>query len=125
MTGDGVPLIARCVKQVRRRHFVDDKIISRQFPTAWPPRSFDLNPRDFWLWGYLKATVYRDRITSLSDLKESVESYMCNIPQFLLHSTVEHAILLFQMVADNGGHHIEHVLYTFVDYLYILNKAMI
>ncbi|GFV74631.1 uncharacterized protein TNCV_5130731 [Trichonephila clavipes] len=78
--------------------------------TAWPPRSLILNPCDFWLWGYLKAIFYRDPITSLSNLKESIECHVCKIPQFMLLSTVEHAILCFQMLADNGGQHIEHVL---------------
>ena len=32
--------------------------------------------------------------------------------------------MLFQIVADNGGRHTEHVLYIFVDYLYIFNKAI-
>jgi hypothetical protein len=27
-------------------------------PTAWPPRSPDLNPLDFYLWGHLKTLVY-------------------------------------------------------------------
>ena len=54
--------------------------------------------------------VYSDPITYLSDLKENVERRVRNIPQFMLLLTVEHAILRFQMVADNWGHHIEHVL---------------
>ena len=40
-------------------------------------------------------------------------------------STVEHTILRFQVIADNGGRHTEHVLCTFLDYLYVLNKAVI
>ena len=67
-------------------------------------------PADFWFWGYLKPMVYLDPITSLSDLKESIEYHMLNIPKFTLLSTVEYAILRFQMVADNGGRHIEHDL---------------
>jgi hypothetical protein len=27
-------------------------------PTAWPPRSPDLNPLNFYLWGHLKTLVY-------------------------------------------------------------------
>ena len=54
--------------------------------------------------------VYRDPITSLSDIKDSIEQHVRNIPQFMLLSTVEYSILCFQMVADNGGLHIEHVL---------------
>ena len=54
--------------------------------------------------------IYRDLITSLSDLKENIEQNVRNIPQFVLLSTVECAILSLQMVEDNGGHHVEHVL---------------
>ena len=42
--------------------------------------------------------------------KERVERHMRSIPQFMLPTTVEYEILHFQMVADNGGHHIECVL---------------
>ena len=104
------PHIAHCVNQLLRHHFFKDRTISLQFITAWPPRSLDLNPCDIWLWIYLKTMVYRDPIISLSDFKESIERHVRNIPQFMLLSTVEYAILHFQMVADNGGHHIEHVL---------------
>ena len=45
--------------------------------------------------------------------------------QFMLPTTVKYEILRFQMVVDNGGHHTEHALQTFVYYLYVLNKAMI
>ena len=49
---DGTPPhIPRCVKQLLRHHFGDERIISLQFPIALPPRSPDLNPYDFWLLG--------------------------------------------------------------------------
>ena len=56
------------------------------------------------------AMVCRDPITSLSDIKENVECPVHKISQFMILSTVEYAILRFQMIADNSGHHIEHVL---------------
>ena len=41
----GAPLhIARCLKQLLRRYFGDERIFKRKFPTAWPPRFPDLNP---------------------------------------------------------------------------------
>ena len=69
--------------------------------------------------------VYRDPITILSDLKENVERHVRKFPQIMLLLTIEYVILRFQMVADNGGHHIELVLYTFVDYLCVFNKPML
>ena len=35
-----------------------DRIISRNAEFLWPPYSPDLNPCDFYLWGYLKNKVY-------------------------------------------------------------------
>ncbi|GFT16730.1 hypothetical protein TNCV_1333461 [Trichonephila clavipes] len=69
----------------------------------------DLNLCDFWLWRYL-SIVYRDPIPSTSNLKEGTELLVRNIPQLMLLSTVEQAILRFQMVADNGRQRIESVL---------------
>ncbi|GFW42081.1 uncharacterized protein TNCV_1905391 [Trichonephila clavipes] len=53
---DGAPPhIARRVKDLLRKSFGDDRVLSRHFHHAWPPRSPDLSPCDYWLWGYLKS----------------------------------------------------------------------
>ncbi|GFT93601.1 uncharacterized protein TNCV_677391 [Trichonephila clavipes] len=47
---DGAPPhITRCVKDVLKHHFTEERVISHQFRHMWPPRSPDLNPCDFWL----------------------------------------------------------------------------
>ncbi|GBM40785.1 hypothetical protein AVEN_80795-1 [Araneus ventricosus] len=49
---DGAPPhIATPVKQLLNLHFRNNRISSRHFPTAWPPRSPDLNTCDFWCCG--------------------------------------------------------------------------
>ena len=35
-----------------------DKWIGRHGPILWPPRSPDITPLDFFLWGYAKDIVY-------------------------------------------------------------------
>ena len=37
-----------------------DQMISRKGDYNWPPRSCDLTPLDFFLWGYVKDKVYAD-----------------------------------------------------------------
>ncbi|GFU87571.1 uncharacterized protein TNCV_2934931 [Trichonephila clavipes] len=65
---DGAPPhIARRVKDLLRRSFGDDRVLSRHFHHVWPPRSPDLSPCDYWLWGYLKSQVYRDRLNISRD----------------------------------------------------------
>ncbi|GBM57085.1 hypothetical protein AVEN_261426-1 [Araneus ventricosus] len=45
---DGLPHhIDRRVKQLLRQHFTDARVISRHFPTAWPPCSPDVTPATF------------------------------------------------------------------------------
>ena len=43
----------------------------------------------------------------------------------MLLSTIEHAFLRFQILADNSRYQAEHVLQTFLDYLYAFNKPML
>lgn len=108
---DGAPPhIGRCVKQLLQQQFTNDRIIARHFPISWPPRSPDLNPCDFWLWGYLKAIVYGDNITNLVKLKNAIHRHVRNISPDMLRSAVENAILRFNLLSENGGCHIEHAL---------------
>ncbi|GFW29964.1 uncharacterized protein TNCV_5000041 [Trichonephila clavipes] len=107
---DGAPPhITRCVKDVLKHHFIEERVISRQIRHLWPPRSPDLNPCDFWLWGHLKQLVSRAQPRTLPYLKDSISRHVLNISQNTLRSTVEHAILRFQIVAENDGHHFEHL----------------
>ncbi|GFV22147.1 putative transposable element [Trichonephila clavipes] len=41
-----------------------DRLISRFGPVNWPPRSSDLTPLDYFLWGYVKSLVYADKATN-------------------------------------------------------------
>ncbi|GBN41565.1 hypothetical protein AVEN_172920-1 [Araneus ventricosus] len=80
------------------------------FCNLWPHRSLDLKPCDFWLWGHLKRLVSRDNPRTLPDLKDRISKHVLSISQNTLRSTVEHAILRFQMVAENDGRNVDHVL---------------
>ncbi|GFT13985.1 transposable element tc3 transposase [Trichonephila clavipes] len=108
---DGAPPhTTRCVKGVLKHHFREERVISRQFLHLRPPRSPDLNPCDFWLWGHLRLLVSCDQPRTLPDLKDSISRHVLNMSQNTLRSTVEHAILRFQIVAENDGHHVEPLL---------------
>ena len=50
----------------------------------WPPRSPDLNPADFNLWGYLKTVVYNPMPKTLVDLMENIKREINKIPESFL-----------------------------------------
>ncbi|GFU02815.1 uncharacterized protein TNCV_1893421 [Trichonephila clavipes] len=102
--------ITRCVKDVHKHHFIEERVISHQIHHLWPPRSPDLNPCDFWLRGHLKQLVSCDQPRTLPDLKDSISRHVLNISENTLRSTVEHAILRFQIVAENDGLDVEPLL---------------
>ncbi|GFU78910.1 uncharacterized protein TNCV_307511 [Trichonephila clavipes] len=90
---DGAPPhITRCVKDVPKHHFTEERVISRQFRHLWPSRSSDLNPCNFWLWGHLKQLVSCDQPRTLPDLKDSISRHVLNISQNTLQSTMEHML---------------------------------
>jgi hypothetical protein len=41
-------------------------------PTAWPPRSPDMNPLDFYLWGHLKPLVYSAPVDNEEALRHCI-----------------------------------------------------
>ncbi|GFU94011.1 uncharacterized protein TNCV_2391001 [Trichonephila clavipes] len=45
-----------------------DRLISRFGLVNWPPRSCDLTPLDYFLWGYVKSLVYADKPQTLDHL---------------------------------------------------------
>ncbi|EFN75908.1 hypothetical protein EAI_11370, partial [Harpegnathos saltator] len=40
----------------------------------WPPRSFDLTLPDFYLWGFLKDTVFRQPPTTWQDMMNRIRN---------------------------------------------------
>ena len=69
---DGAPSpIAQQVTALCRAHFGDERVISRGFPTAWPPRSPELNPCDFWLWGFLSDYVDWGNLQTVRNWKQA------------------------------------------------------
>ena len=55
---DGAPAhFSRVAREFLNNNYTN-RWIGRRGPIAWPARSPDLNPLDFYLWGHLKTIVY-------------------------------------------------------------------
>ncbi|KAJ4445089.1 hypothetical protein ANN_06888 [Periplaneta americana] len=69
---DGAPVhFSRTARRYLDRRF-PDRWIGRGGPIAWPPRSPDLNPLDFYLWGHLKSLVYSCPVPDLESLRNRI-----------------------------------------------------
>ena len=79
------PHIANNVREYLKRQFLD-RFSNKE---KWPPRSPDLNPCDFFLWGYLKQRVYNTMPQSLDSLKENITREFKNISKDTLKNTFD------------------------------------
>lgn len=59
------------VRQLLDTHF-PGRWIGRGGPITWPPRSPDITPLDFFLWGYVKDRVYQTPVQDLVTLRERI-----------------------------------------------------
>ncbi|GFU15581.1 DUF4817 domain-containing protein [Trichonephila clavipes] len=90
--------------------FGEDRIVSMHCKYPWPPRSPDLTPADFWLWGYLKSRVYLSGPSSLSELKDAIHREVSSIHPDMLHSAVAGFVTRLECLLPCGGGHVEHIL---------------
>ncbi|GFV63622.1 transposable element Tc3 transposase [Trichonephila clavipes] len=67
----------------------DDHLISRFGPVNWPPRSCDLTPLDYFLWGYVKSLVYADKPQTLDHLEDNIRRVIADIRPQMLEKVIE------------------------------------
>ena len=54
------------------RPVFEDRIIRRRSDVVWPPRSCDLTPLDYYLYGAVKDKCYADKPEIIDDLKDNI-----------------------------------------------------
>ena len=77
-----------------------DRIISK---TTWPPRSPDLSPPDFFLWGAIKNSVYSNKPHTIDELKMAITEYIRNVDCAILNTVFENSSACQYMCGDWRG----------------------
>lgn len=92
------------------------RVIARRYPDiynkglAWPPYSPDLSPLDFFLWGYTKDRVYKNRPKTINELKMAIIETLRNIPAAGLSRTIGSFEKRLRYVIHTEGGHIENII---------------
>lgn len=76
----------------------------------WPPRSPDLTPLDYFLFGHLKTTIYRNRLHTLNELKEAITTAIRSITPQQLTNVFNNMQRRVAACIENDGNHFEHLL---------------
>ena len=104
---DGAP--PHWLREVRER--LDEEFpgrwIGRGAPISWPPRSPDITPLDFFLWGYVKDRVYATQVAKINQLRERIENVIATVTPEMLQRTwieLDHRLDILRVT---GGAHVE------------------
>ena len=74
---------------------------------TWPPRSPDLNSCDFYLCGYLKATVYNPLPKTIDELKANIERDCKKLNSEILKPVFSNLKKRRELILSADGGHIE------------------
>ncbi|XP_053434088.1 uncharacterized protein LOC128576103 [Nycticebus coucang] len=96
------------------RAYLDENLpgqwVGRRGVVEFPPRSPDLTPLDFYLWGTLQDAVCHRKPATLVELREEIERVCAAIEADTLVSVAQAVLLRNQKCLDVGGNHFEHLL---------------
>lgn len=93
------------------------RVISDRFPNrfhggqSWPPHSPDLNPCDYFLWGYLKEKIFPKQPQTLIELRRLIVQACNEIDENVYRRVVNNLHVRLDAVQIQNGGHIEHVLH--------------
>src|SRR6266480_2859025 len=105
---DGAP--PHCAKAVldSLRSTFGGRVISRGCDHEWPPRSPDLSPLDYYLWGTLKSRVYVNHPVTTCQLKKNIAHEMKKISKEDLCSVFSNFLKRLDKCLDMNGGHFEY-----------------
>jgi hypothetical protein len=76
----------------------------------WPPRSPDLSPPNFFLWGHLKSVVYLKHPHTLAELRANIRHYVAIISRDTLRKVFRNTIGRVHLCESVDGSHFPHLL---------------
>ncbi|GBO37241.1 hypothetical protein AVEN_145175-1 [Araneus ventricosus] len=94
-----------------------NRVIAYQYPNSYPgalhcpPYLPDLNPCDFFLWGYTKDLVYKKKPTDLISFKRSVTGSLASIKRKTLELVTDNFVTRLRYCIISDGCHFENILH--------------
>ena len=106
---DGAPAHQTRLVRDRLEQLCPRRVIGIGHQVEWPPRSSDLTPCDYFLWGYLKARVYRTPPVYVQDLERRIRAELTALRRnhAMIRRAVRHMMIRAQRCLDADGGHVE------------------
>ncbi|KAL6417367.1 hypothetical protein ACFW04_014543 [Cataglyphis niger] len=84
--------------------------MGRYGPIRWPARSPDLNPLDFFLWGYCKEVIYKTLPEDIEELETRLRHAIWNVDEEIMENVKINLQKRMRACVRMDGGHFEHLL---------------
>ena len=104
---DGAPAHRRRIVTDRLHQLFGNRVISLNEEVEWPPRSPDLTPLDFFLWGHLKSRIFSSPPANIEELRRRIvdETDVVRQDGNLIRRACQGMLRRAQLcIRRNGGH---------------------
>ncbi|GFU58201.1 putative transposable element [Trichonephila clavipes] len=88
-----------------------DRLISRFGPVNWPPKSCDLTPLDYFLWGYVKSLAYADKPQTFDHLEDNIRRVIVDIRPQMLEKVIENWTSRLDYIRASRGSHMPEIIF--------------
>ncbi|GFY26131.1 uncharacterized protein TNCV_354481 [Trichonephila clavipes] len=76
-----------------------------------PPRSCDLTPLDYFLWGYVKSLVYTDKPQTLDHLEDNIRRVIADIRPQMLEKVIENWTSRLDYIRASRGNPMPEIIF--------------
>ena len=84
-----------------------NRLIGRDGPTPWPPRTPDITPLHFFLWAYVKDKVFSTPVPDITNLKARITYACATITEDMLGNTWRQIDYRLDVLCATKGAHVE------------------
>ncbi|KYN08462.1 hypothetical protein ALC62_00554 [Cyphomyrmex costatus] len=86
--------------------------MGRYGPIRWPARSPDLNPLDFFLWGYCKEKIYRQLPEDIEELNDKLHYAIWSIENEVMEQMQTNLLKRMRAcITMDGGEYTSNIYY--------------
>lgn len=87
------------------------RVISRHGDQNWPPRSCDITPMDFFVWGFLKGKVYANNPQTLQELKYAIRNAFAEMVPQLCARVIQNFVNRMDICQRSRGGHLSDIVF--------------
>ena len=91
----------------------ENRIISRRGDVNWPPRSCDLTPLDYFLWGAVKDKCYTNHPETIDELKHEIEVAIAAIEGHTIEKVMKNWVNRMGYCKASRGSHMNEVVFHY------------